>query len=116
MLGQFLSNFVREGRLTVIWPDGRTNVYGNGGKEAAIKFHGALTPWQIWLRPELVLGEAYMDGRLTVERGTMADVLEILLSNYNQYRHGKLYHLRRAVRILLRRFSQLNRISRARKN
>ena len=116
MLGRFLSDFVREGRLTVIWPDGRTNVYGNGGKEAALRFHGALTPWQIWLRPELVLGEAYMDGRITVERGTIADVLEILLSNYNQYRHGRLYHLRRVMRILFRRFSQLNRISRARRN
>lgn len=116
MLGQFLSDFVRDGRLTVIWPDGRTNVYGNGANEAALRLHGALTPWQIWLRPELVLGEAYMDGRVTVERGTMAEVLEILLSNYNQYRHGKLHQLRRVLRILLRRFSQLNRISRARKN
>lgn len=116
MLGQFLSDFVRDGRLTVIWPDGRTNIYGNGGKEAALRFRGKWTPWQIWRRPELVLGEAYMDGRVTVERGTMADVLEILLSNYNQYGHGKLYHLRRIIRILFRRFSQLNRISRARKN
>jgi cyclopropane-fatty-acyl-phospholipid synthase len=116
MLGRFLSDFVRDGRLTVIWPDGRTNVYGNGGKEATLRFHGALTPWQIRLRPELVLGEAYMDGRLTIERGTIADVLEILLSNFNQYRHGNLHRLRRAVRILFRRFSQLNRISRARKN
>ena len=115
MLGRFLSDFVRDGRLTVIWPDGRTNVYGNGGKEAALRLHGGWTPWQIRLRPEMVLGEAYMDGRVTVERGTIADVLEILLSNFNQYQ-GSLYHLRRAMRILFRRFSQLNRISRARKN
>lgn len=116
MLGRFLSDFVREGRLTVIWPDGRRTVYGKGGKQAALRFHGRLTPWQIWRRPELVLGEAYMDGRVTVERGTIADVLEILLSNFNQYQHGNMYRLRRAIRILFRRFSQLNRISRARKN
>jgi len=116
MLGRFLSDFVREGRLTVIWPDGRTSAYGNGGKKAALRLHGALTPLQIRLWPEIVMGEAYMDGRLTVEHGTIADVLEILLSNFNQYRHGSLYHLRRTLRILLRRFSQLNRISRARKN
>lgn len=116
MLGRFLSDFVREGRLTVIWPDGRTNIYGDGGKKAALRFHGALTPLQIWRRPELVLGEAYMDGRVTVERGSIADVLEILMCNYEQYRVGNWYRLRRAIRILFRRFSQLNRISRARKN
>lgn len=116
MLGRLLSDFVREGRLTVIWPDGRSNVYGDGGKEVTLRFHGALTPWQIWLRPEMVLGEAYMDGRLTVERGTIADILQILLSNYSLHRHGKLHRMRRAIRILLRRFSQLNRISRARRN
>src|SRR5579872_5437211 len=116
MLGTFLSEFVRNGRLEVIWPDGRKQSYGHGGPEAAVRLHGTFTPWALWLRPDLVLGEAYMDGRLTVERGTIAEVLEILISNYNQYSHGALHRLRRFARVAGRRFSQLNRIGRARKN
>ena len=117
MLGKFLSSFVRDGRLTVIWPDGRINVYGEGAPEAAVKLHGRLTPLAIRIQPELVLGEAYMDGRLTIERGTIADVLEILIFNYNWHRRGALlYQLRRFTRMLGRRLSQLNRVTRARRN
>ncbi len=116
MLGRFLSEFVRNGRLSVTWPDGRTQSYGQGGPEAAVRLHGRFTPWALRIRPDLALGEAYMDGRLTVERGTIADVLEILLSNFNQYSYGTLYRLRRLARITGRRFAQLNRIARSRKN
>ena len=116
MLDKYLSDLVRNGKLTVIWPDGGSRRYGNGGTEAALKLHGKLTPWVLRIWPEMVLGEAYMDGRLTVEHGTIADVLEILLSNYNQHGLDSLYRLRRTVRMIGRRLSQLNRIGRARKN
>ena len=116
MLGTFLSDFVRNGRLTVTWPNGRLSSYGSGGTEAAVRFNGRLTPLAIWLRPELVFGEAYMDGRLTIDRGTIGDVLEILLSNYNCRRLGAFDQFRRLVRMTGRRLAQLNRIPRARKN
>jgi cyclopropane-fatty-acyl-phospholipid synthase len=117
MLGRFLASFVRDGRLTVIWPDGRMNVYGEGTPEAAVRLHGRLTPLRIRIQPELALGEAYMDGRLTIERGTIADVLEILIFNYHRHRRDALlYQLRRFTRMLGRRLSQLNRVTRARRN
>ena len=116
MLDRYLSDFVRNGKLTVTWPDGRTRVYGSGGTEAAIRLRGKWTPWALRIWPEMVLGEAYMDGRLTIEHGTIADVLEILISNWNQHGLDTLYRLRRAARLIWRRFAQLNRISRARKN
>jgi cyclopropane-fatty-acyl-phospholipid synthase len=116
MLDKFLSDFVRNGRLTVTWPDGHTRVYGDGGKEAALSLHGKLTPWKLRIRPEMALGEAYMDGRVTVEHGTIADVLEILISNWTSNGVDSLYRLRRMVRMIGRRLAQLNRISRARKN
>jgi cyclopropane-fatty-acyl-phospholipid synthase len=111
-----LSEFVHDGRLTVIWPDGRSTTFGHGGPQAAVRLHGWLTPVSIRLWPELVLGEAYMDGRLTVERGTLSDVLEILISNYNRRRLGVLSRLRRFTRMLARPLVQLNRVARARRN
>ena len=116
MLDKYLSDFVRNGKLTVTWPDGRTRVYGDGGPEAALRLQGKMTPWVLRIWPEMVLGEAYMDGRVTVQNGTIADVLEILLSNYGHWGVDPLFRLRRTVRMIMRRLSQLNRIGRARKN
>ena len=116
MLGKLLSDLVHDGRLTVIWPDGHTITYGRGGTEAAIRLHGRLTPLSIRMWPELVFGEAYMDGRVTVERGTIADVLEILISNYNRRRQGAISRLIRLSRLMARPVAQLNRVARARKN
>ena len=116
MLEKFLSDFVHTGRLTVIWPNGRTSIHGNGGTEATIRIHGWLTPVAIRLWPELVLGEAYMDGRLTVERGSIAEVLEILIANFDRREVGVLFHLRQLARMTGRRLAQLNRIARSRRN
>src|SRR6202040_790553 len=81
MLGVVLAELVEHGTLTFIWPDGTRRIFGAGGPRATVRLHGRGTPWTVGLRPELAFGEAYMDGRLTVEEGTMADVLEILISN-----------------------------------
>ena len=81
MLGLIFSHLVQQGTLTVVWPSGDTNIYGSGSPRAAIRITGRFTPWRIAFNPELAFGEAYMDGRLTVEEGTIADVLEILISN-----------------------------------
>ena len=116
MLGKLLSDLVHDGRLTVIWPDGHSSTYGRGGTEAAVRLHGRLTPLSIRMWPELVFGEAYMDGRVTVERGTIADVLEILISNYNRRRQGAISRLIRLSRLMARPVAQLNRVARARKN
>ena len=116
MLDKYLSDFVRNGKLTVISPNGHTRIYGNAGTEATLKLRGKLTPWALRIWPEMVLGEAYMDGRLTVEHGSIADVLEILLSNYAHSGIDPLFRVRRTVRMIVRRLSQLNRIGRARRN
>jgi cyclopropane-fatty-acyl-phospholipid synthase len=42
---------------------------------------GWLTPLRLALRPELVLGEAYMDGKLKIERGALWDLLDLIGRN-----------------------------------
>ena len=64
--------------------------------------------------PELKLGEAYMDGTLIVTRGSIADVLALLL---RQEPFGASnWALPRALRYLFRRLQQFNRRSRSRNN
>ena len=81
MFAALLNKVFKKGTLTIIWPDGRAGTYGSGLPKAAIRVHGRGTLLAIALRPDLAFGEAYMDGRVTVEEGTIADVLELALSN-----------------------------------
>ena len=116
MLGVVLSSLVEHGSLTVVWPSGKTSVYGAGAPRATIKIHGQWTPWAIGLRPELVFGEAYMDGRMTVEEGTIADVLEILVSNMGMRRLPWIMRAGRVFRRAFRWLAQFNPAPRARRN
>ena len=116
MLGAMLAQVVRRGTLTVKWPDGRISVYGSGQPRATMRLHDRWAPWTIGFMPDLVLGEAYMDARLTVEEGTIADVLEILLSNVDPGNEPFPLWLRVRLRMAWRRIAQFNPVGRARKN
>src|SRR5689334_6378860 len=116
MLGLSLHHLVRKGTLTVTWPDGSKTIYGSGFPKAQMSIHGAWSPWTIGIRPDLALGEAYMDGRLTVEEGSIADVLEVLLLNMDAGTEPWLLKLWSRLRVLLRPISQFNPARRSRKN
>ncbi|MEA2824687.1 MAG: cyclopropane-fatty-acyl-phospholipid synthase [Alphaproteobacteria bacterium] len=116
MLGVVLTELVEHGTLTFIWPDGKQYVFGAGGPRATARLHGRWTPLTVGLKPELAFGEAYMDGRLTVEEGTIADVLEILISNMGTRELPANMRAWRLLRHLYRSISQFNPATRARKN
>src|ERR1700686_79343 len=116
MLGVVLAERVEHGTLTFIWPDGTRRIFGAGGPRATVRLHGRWTPWTVGLKPELAFGEAYMDGRLTVEEGTLADVLEILISNMGMRELPASMRLWGRLRRLCRPIAQFNRAARARKN
>src|SRR5262245_18836976 len=116
MLGIMLRQLVRKGSLTVVWPDGTSTTYGSGSPKAQMTLHGRWSPWTIGIRPELALGEAYMDGRLTVEEGAIADVLEVLLLNLGAGTEPWLMKVRERIRMLWRPLAQFNPAPRARRN
>ena len=116
MLGALLGTLIEHGTLTVVWPNQTTSVYGSGKPRATIRIHDRRTAWVIGINPELAFGEAYMDGRLTVEEGSIAEVLEIMISNIGSRPMPKLMGLERMFRHGLRSFSQFNPARRSRKN
>ncbi|MGH6677077.1 MAG: SAM-dependent methyltransferase, partial [Xanthobacteraceae bacterium] len=104
------------GSLQVTTAAGRTYTFGDGGgPPVAIRFTSASAQRSILLDPELKLGEAYMDGTLVVERGSIADVLAILFRQERtpMPRWAWPPHL---VRHLLRHLQQFNPRTRARRN
>jgi len=101
--------------LTVTTARGRIGTFGDRtGHPVAVRFNNASAQRAVLFDPELKLGEAYMDGTLIVERGCIADVLALLLS---QERLGpRNWAVPRVLRYLFRRLQQFNLRSRSRIN
>jgi cyclopropane-fatty-acyl-phospholipid synthase len=94
---------------------GRTYTFGDGtGSPLAIRFTNAGAQRAVLFDPELKFGEAYMDGTIVVEQGSIADLLGLLLSQGHRWPRN--WAVLRLLRYLFRRLQQLNLRSRARNN
>ena len=116
LLSIFLSRFIRQGSLDVTTAAGNVYTFGDGsGAPVSVRLINATAQRAVLLDPELRLGEAYMDGSLVVERGSIADLLEIL---FRQERiAAPTWALPpRAIRHSFRRVQQFNPRSRSRRN
>ena len=77
-----LERLIRAGGLRVTMPDGRTRTFGAGAPpDAAIAIRDAATVRALVLEPELALGEAYVDGRLTIEGDDIEGLIRLLVRN-----------------------------------
>jgi cyclopropane-fatty-acyl-phospholipid synthase len=77
-----LSRFVRLGRLTVTEHGKPTRTYGDGsGPEIAVRI-GKGWSMRIAANPDMALGEAYMEGGLVMEQGSLWDLCELIGRNF----------------------------------
>src|ERR1700712_3572946 len=80
LLRYFLQQFIRRGAMTFTTASGAKFDCGDGrGEPVSVRFLTTDAERRVLLNPELSLGEVYMEGTFIVERGSIADVLAILL-------------------------------------
>lgn len=107
--------FIRRGNFQLTTSRGTTFTFGDGtGTPVAVRFTSRAAEWALLLDPELKLGELYMDGTFVVERGSIADMLEIALGQ-----NGEAPNWARPqwlLRFIKRRFQQFNPRRRSRNN
>lgn len=112
-LTRLLKRLIRTGSLTVILPSGEALRAGDGaGEPVCIRLRDHRTAWRLALYPGLGLGEAWMDGTVTLERGALWDLLDLVGRNLALRpppRRGRLARL-------WRRIEQANDRARARRN
>ena len=114
MLARLLKQLVSTGNLMLIDGGGRRHVFGdNSGPRACVRLHTRSLDWSIALNPSLRLGEAYMNGTLTLEEGGIVDFLAILARNFANARGHPLY---RALIWLDRLTRPYNSLAAARRN
>ncbi len=118
LLARVLARVVGEGQLTIIDPAGRQHrLEGTRpGPDVTFRVHTRWTGIRLALRPRLALGESYMDGTLTVEKGDIYDLLDLLGRNIAALEATPMvkwsYILQRWLRVL----QQYNPVGKAERN
>jgi cyclopropane-fatty-acyl-phospholipid synthase len=89
LIGMLLGKLLNRGRLHLISPDGSRESFGPGGAggEITIRLNDKSVAFDIARHPKLAFGEAYMDGRLTIEQGDILQLLEMTLGG-NRWEDG----------------------------
>ncbi len=118
LLQHLLRRFVEKGRLTVIRHDGSRHAFGSGvdGPDVLVRFHDAKVERELFFNPELASAEAYMDGRLTIENGSVYDLLFLFSVNRRGLGAHPLQQALRKSWRALRRLHQQNPLGRAGEN
>ncbi|MEM5473338.1 cyclopropane-fatty-acyl-phospholipid synthase family protein [Hoeflea sp. AS60] len=113
-----LDKAIKTGRLTMTDANGEVHNFGGKepGPEAAIRFTKKSTEWQILLNPELNAAEAYMDGELLMDSGSIHDLVKVFYANKRQFDHSPSQIFWQGLSRKVRRFHQHNVISRSRAN
>ena len=74
---KLLQKVVREGNLRLIDAKGKIYDCGDGsGPRCTMRIHKRLLEYKLALNPPLYLGEAYMDGDVTLEESSLRDIPE----------------------------------------
>src|SRR4029077_20496900 len=108
---------IRVGNLQVSTAGGSTFTFGDGtGRLVAIRFTTRAAEGRVLIDPELRFGEAYMDGGVVVEHGSIADFLDLAAKNLNRAQPNAWSRSLRRLRSLSRRVFQGNTLWRERRN
>jgi cyclopropane-fatty-acyl-phospholipid synthase len=84
LLGRLLGRAVTRGTLTLTGADGSVRTFGTpapGYPDAAIRFKDARVARDILADMSLGFAEAYMDGRISLERGDIMDLVALMRMN-----------------------------------
>jgi len=116
LAGVLFRRIIHEGTLTLVDPAGRRESFGRGEPRATVRLTDRRTELHLLVNPKMAIGEAYMDGRLIVEEGTLYDFLLICGRNVAHLEQLAGVRWVEDVRRLLRPLQTYNPASRARKN
>ncbi len=112
-----LRHFIRAGNLRVTTAGGTVFTFGDGsGPPVAIRFTTRAAQCGVLFDPELKFGEAYVNGTLVVEQGTIADVLSVVFAQRRDGKPPLWARLQWLIRYLYRRLRQFNPPKRSRRN
>ena len=83
MISNFVDRLLPTDRLGVVDHAGKLSVYGGGSGEPKVilRMHDRKVLFDLVRNPRLMIGEAYMDGRLSFDQGSMLELVEVVIGN-----------------------------------
>lgn len=115
LFASLLNYTLRDTSVRLIDSEGRSKIVGQGDSPVcAIRITNRLLDFKLIRNPGLFVPEAYMDGDLIIEDGTLYDFIEACARNYH---HLEAHPFFRIARLFdLAKFGQMNPIGKAQKN
>ena len=117
-LSHMLTSFVKKGRLTAIDHEGKTHVFGGKlpGPDVTMKITDPALYRGLFFNPELNMGEAYMDGRVTFPGSDLRSFLTLFSINRLSLGNYPLQRVLKSMSRGVKRLQQANPIGQAQKN
>lgn len=117
LFSRFLDRLISRGALCVVDADGTSRRYGAAdAAPITLRFHRRGLARKLLLNPDLYLGEAYVDGALTIDGDDLYGFLELVLANLAAQPETRYRRWRAAWRRAVRAATQYNPVARARRN
>jgi cyclopropane-fatty-acyl-phospholipid synthase len=117
LLARFLGAVIDQGEFTLIDSRGRAYNFGDGAApRVAIRLHDKATERRLLLNPRLAAGEAYMEGKLKIEEGTLYDLIDLIGRNIEAFEHHWFSDFSANLSQVFRRIQQYNPVGKAQKN
>jgi len=119
LFAKLLQKVIRKGHITVVDAHGCRHEAGDvaSPQHVTLRLHHPSLHWKLALNPRLYVGEAYMEGTLTVENG--GDIYDFIALANDNNAHQPFSRLDSAImtaRRLTRRLSQANPVACSRRN
>jgi cyclopropane-fatty-acyl-phospholipid synthase len=107
-------SIIKSGCLKIIDSRGRSHILGDGSAPScAVRLGDRWLDHSIAFNPALYVGEAFMDGRLTIAEGRLYDFLDLAARNIAHLEGNPWYSL---ISRIAKRIGQYNPVGRAQKN
>jgi cyclopropane-fatty-acyl-phospholipid synthase len=117
LFARFLAGIIATGDLTIIDARGRHHRFGDGGPpHVAVRLADPGLHWKLFLRPELHAGEAYTEGSLAMQAGSIYDFLALVAANAEAAGRAPTQGWSRRIDRLRRLLARRNLPARARRN
>ena len=119
LIGKLIGKLLTKGNITLITPGKEPRTYGpGGGRHLTVRFTDRKVAFDILKNPRLGMGEAYMDGRVVIEDGSILDLLELIVGSnrWEEMGEGRKALSRGSAARALKRLLTPNNLKRARKN
>jgi cyclopropane-fatty-acyl-phospholipid synthase len=116
LIGRLIDKLLTKGSITLLTPGKSPHTYGpGGGRHLTVRLTDKKVGFDILKSPSLGVGEAYMDGRLVIEDGSILDLLEMVVESNRWEDAAEAKALGRDLKRLFRKLKR-NNPARSRRN